>query len=103
MDGRHVLGASAMDVSWPESPAAAATRYSTALEIGEDAITANVDFVEKLLTELFQNPGRRADEQFQNQLDALQNLLLGLKSLALTDDLTNICNCRGSMHATGTL
>jgi len=95
------MDAGAVEVSWPDSPFQAATRYSTAVEIGEDAITANVDFVEKLLTELFQNPGRRADEQFQNQLDALQNLLLGLKSLALTDDLTSICNRRGFMHAGG--
>jgi len=103
MDGRHVMGASAVDVSWPDPASPAETRYSNALQIGEDAISANVDFVERLLTELFQNPGRRADEQFQNQLDALQNLLLGLKSLALTDDLTSICNRRGFMHAGGKL
>ena len=99
MDARRVMDGTAAYVPWPALFDTGESCYATAAELCGDAIAADVGFVKRLLTELLQHPGRRADEKFQSQLDALQNLLLGLRSMALTDDLTNVCNRRGFLQA----
>lgn len=76
----------------------AATRCHSAAVPDAGAFGADVRAIRRMISDLFQYSGRRSDEHFQRNLDALQTLLLDLRSMALTDELTRLRNRRGLMQ-----
>jgi diguanylate cyclase (GGDEF)-like protein len=73
-----------------------ASRPSTA---AIDAIDADEGIVKQMLANLLLGQVRRSDEPFPSQLGVLEHLFLTLRSMALTDDLTNLYNRRGFLRA----
>lgn len=68
-----------------------------------DAMDADVSVVRRMVLETLKQPGRHAEEALRRQLLALENVLLVLQSLALTDELTHLTNRRGFLLAGGRL
>jgi GGDEF domain-containing protein len=72
-----------------------ASQLRTAVMNGDDARIA------RLLSDLLRVKGLTKGERVRLQLGALSNLVHSLRSVALNDDLTGLCNRRGFMQ-TGT-
>lgn len=72
-----------------------ASQLRTAVMNGDDARIA------RLLSDLLRVKGLTKGERVRLQLGALSNLVRSLRSVALNDDLTGLCNRRGFMQ-TGT-
>ncbi len=94
---------STSDVPGMSLPASDVSCDAAVAALCADAIAADVSVVRRMMLESLKQPGRDAEGALQRQLLALENILLMLQSLALTDELTHLCNRRGFLHGGGRL
>ena len=88
------------DVSAPPQPAKNGSSSSEiASQLSAVAIDGDEGMVKQMLATLLRCQLRRSDEPVPAQLGVLMHLFLTLRSLALTDDLTNLHNRRGFLRA----
>jgi len=80
----------------PQRPTTNASSGEIASRLSAAAIDADEGTVKQMLANLLLGQVRRSDEPFPSQLGVLEHLFLTLRSMALTDDLTNLYNRRGS-------
>ncbi|MDE2219468.1 MAG: GGDEF domain-containing protein [Gammaproteobacteria bacterium] len=84
--------------STSQSAASISTTNEWALELSSAALDGNGANTRRALARLLARPVRRSDEQFQRQLKVLESVFLKLRSMALIDELTGLCNRRGFMR-----
>ena len=82
-----------------QRPAINASSSEIADRLSAAAIDADEGTVKQMLANLLLGQVRRSDEPFPSQLGVLEHLFLTLRSMALTDDLTNLHNRRGFLRA----
>jgi len=87
----------------PQHPATNASSSEIASQLSAAAIDADEGIVEQMLMTLLRCQPRRSDEPVASQLGVLVHLFLTLRSMALTDDLTNLYNRRGFLRAAARL
>lgn len=83
----------------PQRPSTNASSSEIASRLSTAAIDADEGIVKQMLANLLRGQVRRSDEPFPSQLGVLEHLFLTLRSMALTDDLTNLYNRRGFLRA----
>jgi diguanylate cyclase (GGDEF)-like protein len=83
----------------PQRPSINASSTKIAVELSAVAIDADEGIVKQMLATLLHSQLRRSEEPFPSQLGVLEHLFLTLRSMALTDDLTNLYNRRGFLRA----
>jgi diguanylate cyclase (GGDEF)-like protein len=83
----------------PQRPATNASSTEIASQLSAAAIDADEGIVKQMLATLLCGHVRRSDEPFPPQLGVLEHVFLTLRSMALTDDLTNLYNRRGFLRA----
>lgn len=93
------MGAIANDSAALQRPATNASSTEIASRLGAAAIDADESMAKQMLATLLRGHIRRSDEPFPSQLGVLEHLFLTLRSMALTDDLTNLYNRRGFLRA----
>ena len=93
------MGAIANDSAAPQRPATNASSTEIASRLSAAAIDADESIAKQMLATLLRGHVRRSDEPFPSQLGVLEHLFLTLRSMALTDDLTNLYNRRGFLRA----
>jgi diguanylate cyclase (GGDEF)-like protein len=69
-----------------------------ARELSIAALDSDEATARQALGNLLKQSGRRSDEKFQEQLKAIENLFLTLRSMALIDELTTLYNRRGFLR-----
>jgi diguanylate cyclase (GGDEF)-like protein len=87
------------NVSAAPQRATNASSTEIASQLSAAAIDADEGIAKQMLATLLRSQLRRSDERFQSQLGVLEHVLLTLRSMALTDDLTNLYNRRGFLRA----
>jgi len=92
------MGAIANDSAAPQRPTNASST-EIAKRLSAAAIDADESIARQMLATLLRGHVRRSDEPFPSQLGVLEHLFLTLRSMALTDDLTNLYNRRGFLRA----
>ena len=83
----------------PQRPATNASSTEIARKLSAAAIDADERIAKQMLATLLRGQVRRSDEPFPSELGVLEHLFLTLRSMALTDDLTNLYNRRGFLRA----
>jgi len=92
------------DVSAPRQAAKnGSSSGKIASQFSAVAIDADEDMVKQMLATLLRCQLRRSDEPVPAHLGVLMQLFLTLRSMALTDDLTNLYNRRGFLRAAARL
>jgi diguanylate cyclase (GGDEF)-like protein len=87
------------EVSAPPQPAKNGSSSEIASQLSAVAIDADEGMLKEMLATLLRCQLRRSDEALPAQLGVLMHLFLTLRSMALTDDLTSLCNRRGFVRA----
>lgn len=87
------------DVSAALQPSANASSSEIASQLSAAAIDADEGMVKHMLTTLLSCQLRRSGEPLPSQLGVLLHLFLTLRSMALSDDLTDLYNRRGFLRA----
>ena len=80
----------------PQRASTNASSIEIASQLSAAAIDADEGIAKQMLATLLGCQFPRSDEPFPSQLE---HLFLTLRSMALTDDLTNLCNRRGFLRA----
>jgi len=83
----------------PQRTATNASSTEIASQLSAAAIDADERIAKQMLATLLRCQLRRSDQPFPSQLNLLENVFLTLRSMALTDDLTNLYNRRGFLRA----
>jgi diguanylate cyclase (GGDEF)-like protein len=83
----------------PQLASTNASSTEIASQLTAAAIDADEGRVKQMLANLLRGQPRRSDEPVPSQLRVLEYLFLTLRSMALTDDLTNLYNRRGFLRA----
>jgi diguanylate cyclase (GGDEF)-like protein len=83
----------------PQRASTNASSTEIASQLSAAAIDADEGIAKQMLATLLRSQLRRSDEPFQSQLGVLEDVFLTLRSMALTDDLTNLYNRRGFLRA----
>jgi diguanylate cyclase (GGDEF)-like protein len=83
----------------PQLASTNASSTEIASQLSAAAIDADEGIAKQMLASLLRSQLRRSDERFHSQLGVLENMFLTLRSMALTDDLTNLYNRRGFLRA----
>jgi diguanylate cyclase (GGDEF)-like protein len=83
----------------PQRALTNASSTEIACQLTAAAIDADEGRVKQMLANLLRGQPRRSDEPVPSQLRVLEYLFLTLRSMALTDDLTNLHNRRGFLRA----
>jgi diguanylate cyclase (GGDEF)-like protein len=80
-------------------PATSSARvHQLALKLSIAALDSDESTTRQVLATMLSRNGRRSDEKFQEQLSAIEHLLLMLRSMALIDELTALYNRRGFLR-----
>jgi diguanylate cyclase (GGDEF)-like protein len=87
------------ELSAAPQPSGNGSSSEIASQLSAVAIDADERMIKQMLTTLLRRQLRRSDEPIPSQLGVLLNLFLTLRSMALTDDLTNLYNRRGFLRA----
>src|SRR5256885_16170530 len=87
------------DVSAALQPSANASSGEFGSRLSAAAIDADEGMVKPMLTTLLSCQLRRSGEPLPSQLGVLLHLFLTLRSMALSDDLTDLYNRRGFLRA----
>jgi len=87
------------DVSAALQPSTNASSSEIASQLSAVAIDADEGMVKQMLATLLSCQLRRSDEPLPPQLGVLLHLFLTLRSMALSDDLTDLYNRRGFLRA----
>lgn len=95
------MGALAKVNPWSLPATSSARANQLALELSIAAIDSDEATARRVLASLLKRADRRSDEEFQEQLKAIEHLFLTLRSMALIDELTALYNRRGFLR-TGT-
>ncbi len=100
----HTPGYPSMDAianvsAAPQHASTNASSSEIASQLSAAAIDADEDLARQMLTTLLRCQLQRSDEPIPSQLGVLVHLFLTLRSMALTDDLTNLHNRRGFLRA----
>src|ERR1700722_18008641 len=77
------------------SPAFAQRNTSITEELNAAAMDGDAQRVKRLLAQLLHGPNRRMDEHIHQQVAAIEELFYAMRTVALTDDLTEVYNRRG--------
>jgi GGDEF domain-containing protein len=77
------------------SPAFAQRSASITEELNAAAMDGDAQRVKRLLAQLLHGPNRRMDEHIHQQVAAIEELFYAMRTVALTDDLTEVYNRRG--------
>ena len=83
----------------PQRASTNASSTEIASQLTAAAIDADESRVKQMLANLLRYQLQRPDEPVPSQLRVLEYLFLTLRSMALTDDLTNLYNRRGFLQA----
>ena len=83
----------------PQRASTNASSTEIASQLSAAAIDADEGIAKQMLATLLRGRLRRSDERFQSQLGVLEHVFLTLRSMALTDELTNLYNRRGFLRA----
>src|SRR5205823_1950813 len=87
------------DVSAALQPSTNASSSEIASQLSAVAIDADEGMVKQMLAPLLSCQLRRSDEPLPPHLGVLLHLFLTLRSMALSDDLTDLYNRRGFLRA----